>query len=147
MSVRTTEATLGRDFVLSIKKITDIIVGCANNITYTGQKEVLTGNCQKGKIQMPSGDDPTYSIQVSGIVFIYASANVAANVSSTEIEQYMQDSNEIEWIFRGKHVDDPKRSGKGYVTNFELAAPVDGFATYNFTITPFEMPTLGTVTA
>jgi hypothetical protein len=145
MSVRTTEAALGRDFRLLIKKGTDITVGCANNITYTGQKEVLTGNCQNGKIQMPSGDDPTYSLQVSGSVFIYSSANASANISSTEIEQYMQDGEEIEWVLTGKHEGDPTRSGTGFVTNFELGTPVEGFATYNFTITPFQMPVIGTV--
>lgn len=147
MSTRTTEVALGRDFGLLIKKGTNIMVGCANNITYSGQKEVLTGNCKKGKIQMPSADDPSYTLQVTGIVFIYASGNVATNISSTEIEKYMQDNEEIEWSFSGQHEGDPKRDGTGFVTAFEMGTPVENFATYSFTITPFQMPTLGTVAA
>lgn len=147
MSVRTIELAAGKEFYLTVEKSgSPVVVGCASNIDYSGQKEVLTANCQSGKLQIPSGDDPTYTITVNGFYMVYTSAHQAANVSATEIEGYMQASQEIEWSFRGPHVGDPIRSGTGFITNFQIGAPVEGFATYNFTITPFEMPVITAVT-
>lgn len=148
MSVRTIELAAGKEFYLTIEKAGDpVVVGCASNIDYSGQKEVLTANCQSGKLQIPSGDDPTYTITVNGFYMIYTTEHAPDNVSATEIEIHMQNSQEIEWTFRGPHVGDPIRSGTGFITNFQIGAPVEGFATYNFTITPFAMPVITTVAA
>lgn len=146
MSTRTREMATGREFSISIEKVgSPVILGCASNIDYQGQKEVLTGNCQSGKKKVPSGDDPDYTVNVNGFYHIYSGAAIATNVSATEIETYMQNNTEIEWIYKGPHVGDPIRSGTGYITNFQMGTPVDGLATYNFTITPFLMPTITAV--
>ena len=146
MSARTVELVTGKEFSIAIKKSAAfVILGCASNVDYSGQKEVLTANCQSGKKQIPSGDDPTYTVAVTGFYMVYLSANAAANISATEIEAFMQASTEIDWKITGPHTGDPSRTGKGFITNFSFGAPVEGLATYNFTITPFEMPVLGVV--
>lgn len=148
MSVRSVEMATGREFALSIEKAgSPIIIGCASNVDYSGQLEVLTGNCQSGKKQIPSGDDPTYTVAVTGFYHIYKTANVATNISATEIEKYMQLKTEIVWTYKGPHVGDPIRSGTGFITQFGMGTPVEGLATYNFTITPFEMPDIDGVVA
>ncbi len=143
MSVRTVELVTGREFSISIEKTgSPIIIGCASNINYSGQKEVLTANCQTGRKKLPSGDDPDYTITVDGFVHIYLTANVAANISAKEIETFMQGGTQINWSYKAPHVGDPIRSGTGYITAFSQSSPVEGLATYNFTITPFAMPTI-----
>ena len=148
MSARTVELVTGKEFSLAIEKAgSPVILGCASNIDYSGQLEVLTANCQSGKKQIPSGDDPTYTLTVTGFYHVYLAANVAANISATEIEVYMQNKTEIEWTYKGPHVGDPIRSGTGFITQFQMGTPVDNLATYNFTITPFEMPVITAVAA
>lgn len=148
MSVRAVELVTGKEFSIAIKKSgSPVIIGCASNINYSGQKEVLTANCQNGRKKIPSGDDPDYTITVDGFVHIYLSANEAANMSATEIEIFMQTGAEIEWTYKAPHVGDPIRSGTGFITAFSQSTPVEGLATYNFTITPFAMPTITEVAA
>jgi hypothetical protein len=145
MSVRAVELATGREFSLSIQKAgSPVILGCASNVDYSGQKEVLTANCQSGKKQIPAGDDPTYTLAVTGFYHIYSAATQAANISATEIELFMQTSTLISWVFKGPHVGDPVRTGTGYVTQFGFGTPVEGLVTYNFTITPFAMPVITT---
>lgn len=148
MSVRNVELATGREFSLSIEKAgSPVILGCASNVDYSGQKEVLTANCQSGKKQIPSGDNPTYTLAVTGFYHIYKTANQAANISATEIETYMQLGTQINWVFKGPHVGDPIRTGTGFVTTFGFGTPVEGLVTYNFTITPFDMPVITAVVA
>lgn len=146
MSVRSVALATGKEFSIAISKgASPIILGCASNIDYQGQKEVLTANCQSGKKKIPSGDDPDYTVTVNGFYMIYPSGEVAANVSATEIETYLQSGDSFDWIYAGPHVGDPKRSGEGFISSFQMGTPVEGLATYNFVITPYEMPTLGVV--
>lgn len=135
----------GREFSISIEKSgTPIIIGCASNVDYQGQKEVLTANCQSGKKKIVSGDDPDYTITVTGFVQIYSGAQIATNISSTEIETFMQNGTEINWKYAGPHTGDPVRSGTGFISSYTMGTPVEGLATYNFVITPFEMPEITT---
>lgn len=148
MSTRTIDLATGREFSFSIEKSgSPIIIGCASNVDYQGQKEVLTANCQSGKKKIVSGDDPDYTITVTGFVQIYSGAAIASNVSSTEIETYMQNGTEVTWSYKGPHVGDPKRDGTGFISSFTMGTPVEGLATYNFVLTPFEMPVITAVSA
>lgn len=145
MSTRTISLATGREFSFAIEKSgSPVILGCASNVDYQAQKEVLTANCQSGKKKIVSGDDPDYTITVTGFYQIYATGDVASNVSATEIETYLQNGTEVEWLYKGPHTGDPSRSGTGFISSFSMGTPVEGLATYNFVLTPFEMPTIGT---
>lgn len=148
MSTRSVELATGKEFSIAISKGgpgSPVILGCASNIDYQGQKEVLTANCQSGKKKIPSGDDPDYTITVNGFYMIYTGANAATNVSATEIEEYLQSGESFDWIYKAPHVGDPTRSGEGFISSFGMGTPVEGLPTYNFVITPYEMPVIGTV--
>jgi hypothetical protein len=151
MSTRSEELVTGRQFYLQVQKSisgtpTFVTVGCANSVDYGGQSEILTANCYNGKTKIVSGDDPDYSVTLQGFYFIYATANVNANISAKEFEELFQAKTRTLFKLASPHTGDPVRSFGGYINDFKLTGEVNGLVTYSVGIMVDGVPVLSSQT-
>lgn len=152
MSVRTKEIALGYDFRLKVNK-TDanpavyVPLGCAKSIESSLDKEILEANCFSGLTQIASGQQAKEGFSVSGFVFIYATANVAGNVSAAELKQWARDGVTKQYQFAGIHVGDPVETFSAVISNFSQTAAPEGIAEYSFSLVVDGTPVTSIVTA
>lgn len=121
-----------------------VMIGCGTSKDYGGSRNTVTLNCDAGKIRLPDGDDPEYDVQFTGFVFEYASANVAANVSAKEMEQWFQSGVVKKWKLAGKFDGDTVRSFEASIASFRESGSNGEARTYSISLMIKAMPTLTT---
>jgi hypothetical protein len=145
MSVRAVETVKGIETTLAVDKAdneTFIVIKCATDINYSGDKEMLTANCYGGKEMMPSGDDPSFTITINGIVKEYDEANEATNVSGNDLEDWWLSGALKKFKYGRPHVGDRIRSFSGFVSAFGESGTSNGLQTYSATVTPLKKPVI-----
>jgi hypothetical protein len=150
MSARTVDTVKGIETTLAVDKAdndTFVIVKCATDINYGGDKEMLTANCYGGKEMHPSGDDPSFTLSLNGVVKEYATADEAANVSSSDLEDWWLATALKTFKYARPHVGDRVRTFDGYVTAYSEQGSANGLQTYSATITPLKKPVITAVPA
>lgn len=147
---RPVETVRGSETVLAVDKAdndTFVVIGCATDINYSGDKELLTANCYSGKELLPSGDDPAYTISINGNVKQYTTDNQATNVGSSDLEAWFNSGALKTFKLARPFIGDAVRTFDGFVTSYGESGSVNGLQTYTATITPLKKPVLTTVTA
>lgn len=154
MSTRTVELLRGKETVLSVHKGAHddaspsyIVLNCATDVNYGGQVETLTANCYGGVEKISSGNTPDYTISVNGVAKEYLTANVAANVSSKELEGWFQTGVVKIYKLARPHEGDTVRTFKATITAYSENGSSNGLTNYSITLTPLTMPALSTVPA
>lgn len=150
MSVRAVATVRGIETVLSVDKAdndTFVVIGCATQINWTSNIAMLEANCYSGKEMLPSGDNAVKSINITGVVKEYATADVATNVSSYELELWHDSGALKSFKYARPHVGDVVREFDGFVTEYSEEGAPNGLQTYAATITPQKKGTLTEVPA
>lgn len=150
MSTRATETVKGIETTLAVDKAGGetpayIVIGCATDINYTSDIELLTANCYAGKEMHPSGDDAVKSFTLNGIVKEYDSTNEPLNVSAADLEAWHDAKTLKKFKYARPHVGDTVRSFDGYVTAYSESGTTNGFQTYTATVTPKSKPVVTVV--
>ena len=146
-TARTQALITGREIYIEVDKSATetpewVTVGCAKSINYNGAKEILTANCQSGKKKVASGDDPDYTVSISGFVFFYATADVATNVSHAEFEGWMNAGIMKKYRIASAKTGDPIRTFPGIISSCDLTDEVYGLAEYSVSITASTKPVI-----
>lgn len=122
---RVQEAVLSKEVNFFVNKGTTevpnfVMVGCGTSKDYGGAANIITLNCDKGKIKVSDGEEPDYDFQLTGFVFQYATANVATNVSAREFEEWFAEVPQVarEYKLAGKHTGDLVRAFTAVIASF-----------------------------
>lgn len=149
MAARTVDTVRGSETTLAVDKADDdtfVIIKCATDINYSGDRETLTAQCYGGTETLVSGADPTFTISLNGVVKEYATADDATNVSANDLEDWWLSGVIKDFKYGRPFTGDRIRSFQGFVSSFGEAGTANGLQTYNATITPLKKPTITAAT-
>ncbi|MCF2443653.1 hypothetical protein L0657_06770 [Dyadobacter sp. CY345] len=123
-TARVQEAVLSNEVNLFVNKGTTaspnfVMVGCATSKDYGLAINTITLNCDNGKIKI-APEEPDFDLQLTGFVFQYATANVAANVSAREFEEWASEFPQAprEYKLAGRHTGDLVREFEAVIASF-----------------------------
>ncbi|QRQ99716.1 hypothetical protein [Dyadobacter sandarakinus] len=149
---RTVELVSGIETTLAVDKAGGetpvyLIVGCATDISMSGETELITAKCYSGTEVAPSGDDPAYTFTINGLVKEYNATNDPNNVSANDLEDWFLAKTLKKFRYARPKIGDRVRSFDGFVTSFSESGTVDGSQTYSATVTPLKKPVITSVVA
>lgn len=147
MAARPVETVRGNETTLAVDKAdneTFVIIKCATDINYSGDRETLTAQCYGGTENLVSGVDPTFTISLNGVVKEYATADQATNVSANDLEDWWLAGTIKDFKYGRPFTGDRVRTFQGFVSSFGEAGTANGLQTYNATITPLKKPVVST---
>ncbi|RIV20329.1 hypothetical protein DYU11_19960 [Fibrisoma montanum] len=135
MATRTDPVVLGKQQWFYVKKGSDYVaLGCMTNYDENEpgyQPQRLS--CRSGTKVSPGGEKDLATLNIEGVAHVYASGQVASNVSAEEIRGWTQSGTIVEAKWGGTLEGDPVHSGKGYFTGFSRRNPNDNNTTYSVT--------------
>lgn len=146
-TARPQEVVLSKETSLFVNKGTTeapnwIKVGCGTSKDYGFTKSILTANCDSGTIKVDSGEDPEFDLQFTGFVFEYASANVAANVSASEFEDWGIAGAMKEYRLSRPYTGDRVRTFNAYIASFRETGGNGEIRQYNIGLNFQQKPTM-----
>lgn len=148
-TARVQPATLSKEINLFVDKGTTgspsyIMVGCLTAKDYGYANNIITLNCDAGKIKVPDGEDPDFDLQLNGFVFQYAPGDEATNVSAREFEEWGMAVPQIARRYKlaGKHTGDLVRAFTAVIASFREAGNNGEARTYNISLQIQQTPVL-----
>lgn len=147
-TARTNPLLQGSQINLSVEKGGQfVVVGCAEDITF---KSTITGeeySCRSGSGKTPSGDDPSWSITVKGLMMYYTGAQIAGNVGVLDLADFHTNKTVINVKVFSDFIGDAVWTGPVFVADMDLSAPQKGNAGYTFQLEGAGKYTRSTVAA
>lgn len=148
-TARPKELSLSKETSLFVNKGTTeepnwVKVGCGISKDYGVTKNILTANCDSGKIKVDDGEDAEYDLQFTGFVFEYASANQATNVSAKEFEEWCGSGTLKEYRLARPYTGDTVRTFKAYIGTFRETGGNGEIRQYNIALNFESKPTYST---
>lgn len=107
--------------------------GCMSKFDETLSKETLEISCRSMVGKVGSGKDAESTITIDGFYFIYASGDVASNVSYNELRGYINGP-ALSYKFGTPAGGDPVYARNYILKELKLTGDNDGLATYSATL-------------
>jgi hypothetical protein len=108
-------------------------IGCMSKMDKTHTKDSLQVSCRQFKGKIPSGTPAESSISVDGYRYIYATANVAAQVSYDELVSYI-DGPALSFQHTTGKTDDKIYTRMYVIKDVKVSAGNDDLETYSLTL-------------
>jgi len=138
---RVQEATLSKEVNFFVNKGTTstpnfVMVGCGTSKDYGGSANIITLNCDAGKLKVSDGEEPDFDFQLTGFVFQYATANIATNVSAREFETWFAAVPQVpkQYKLAGKYTGDLVRTFTAVIASFRESGSNGEARTYTISL-------------